>query len=367
VKILILKPGSYSLNFSFYSTSKNRSLLKGKIENYRCSNNDRMTIYDTMEGILRICLEQNRGSIPDAIALYGRYGGELFTEPTPVDEESIERLRDLIPGAPLQIPGLLALIDWCRENLPGTPMVLLFGTSFFTSLSPREKLYGLNPELAESMKLQRSGFHGLFHEDSVKYVLRRRKKELREGTAKTLSICLEPRPELAAVLGKVPQITTSGTTPLEGLPGHTTCGEIDPSIALVLSRKMGWGPEQIDALLTRESGLYGLTGDRVDFDRVFLSGEEDCLLAREVLQYRFLLACGSGVAAMSGVNAIVFSGRYMAAAGVLSQWLLSREFFQRAGETREIDVFYNTTPLEGIIAGKAGVTLLENQPEPLLV
>ena len=89
---------------------------------------------------------------------------------------------------------------------------------------------------------------------------RQLRKELNINSARIISICLEPQPEVAAVKGLRALMVTSGATPLEGIPGHTTCGQIDPSIVLTLSESAGWGPEKINTELTKQSGLLG-SGD----------------------------------------------------------------------------------------------------------
>jgi acetate kinase len=125
-------------------------------------------------------------------------------------------------------------------------------------------------------------------------------------------------------LGNGPLTVSSGTTPLEGLPGETSCGEMDPGIILDLCRINGWGPEQINTVLTRQSGLLGLAGRRVTLAEVLASEGENLRLARDVERYRILLAVGAGLGALGGLDAIVFSGRYVEAAQSLAPWLIER-------------------------------------------
>jgi acetate kinase len=119
-------------------------------------------------------------------------------------------------------------------------------------------------------------------------------------------------------------MVTSGVTPLEGIPGETTCGELDPGVILALGRTMKWGPEQINEVLTHQSGLRGLVGWPVTLEEVFRSTSDDVKLARQVMEYRILQSCGAAVAAMGGVDVIVFSGRYAGLADILAPLLESR-------------------------------------------
>lgn len=205
---------------------------------------------------------------------------------------------------------------------PDVTAVLFFETSFFTALPEREYAAGVDPDLAARMDLRRFGYHGIFHEAAVRSLARERRKSGRPAR-RTLSICLEPKPELTAVLGARPVMVTGGMTPLEGLPGETSCGDLDPSIILALAQELKWGPEQIDAALSRESGLSGLAGRRVTLPEVFGSAPE-LAEARQVFEHRLLLAAGAGAAALGGVDGVVFSGVYADLGSRLGPWLAAR-------------------------------------------
>lgn len=355
MKILILKTGSYSLEYSYYASDREISLLEGRLDNYRYSASDRIALQDAIWDILKLCLDQGNGKGPDAVAIYTKFGGEVFPQPAIADDASLLKLKSLVARAPMQIPTTLALVDCCRRLMSDTPIVLVFGTSFFVPLPRRETMYGLAPGISDDQGIRRYGFHSLFHEAAVQSL-----NKGRENPQKVISICMGAQPELAAVMGRSPVMVTSGITPLEGLPGHTTCGEIDPSISLILAKKFGWGPEKIDALLTRESGILGLCGERMTFDELFLSSEEEHRAAREIFQYRLLLSCGAALAAMGGLDAIVFSGRYLAAGRCLADWLMSQPFFHQLKKERSFEVCFYTKPMDYLIAQKAAVAVFQN-------
>ena len=125
-------------------------------------------------------------------------------------------------------------------------------------------------------------------------------------------------------------MVTRGATPLEGLPGETACGEIDPSIVLILAEKLSLGPEQINNVLTRESGLLGLTGKRTNLKEIFTSKAAEFQLPREMMQHRILSACGAGMAALSGIDEIVFSGRFAEIGEILGPVLVQKLTFKGA-------------------------------------
>jgi acetate kinase len=253
--------------------------------------------------------------------------------------------------------------------MPDAPVVFFFETAFFADLPARERIYGLDADMTKALGLRRFGFHGIFHEAACREASRRPRagnggtdvcegERGRRAPARILSICLEPRPELAAVIGSRPVMVTSGATPLEGLPGETTCGEIDPSIVLTLARKLHWGPEEVNAALTRDSGLTGLVGRPVTFAEAFTSSDGEVKSALEIFKYRLLLACGAGLAAMGGVDAVVFSGRYARLGATLAPWLADRLEFPGVTRKAPIRTVIFEEPLDRILADSAPAAVL---------
>jgi len=119
-------------------------------------------------------------------------------------------------------------------------------------------------------------------------------------------------------------MVTGGSTPAEGLPGETSCGDLDPSVVLKLAGDGDWGPEGTSRLLTCESGLRGLVGRDVSLAEALESPDGESQLARDVFLHSLLRACGAGIAALGGLDAIVYSGRYASSAAVLHDWLNQR-------------------------------------------
>jgi acetate kinase len=229
--------------------------------------------------------------------------------------ETIRHLEALVPAAPLHIPPVLAMIRSCAQKLPDCPVTLFFETAFFVNLPERERVYAIDPDLRRDRGLRRYGYHGLFHEAACRSA---------GPGVRIVSICLESHPEIAAVVDGAPVMVSGGLTPLEGLPGRTSCGEIDSGLLLSLSRREHWGPEQINTLLTQKSGLLGLTGRSVSLAEVMLSGRDEFRLARRLMRYRILQQTGMALAAMNGFDRIIFSGRYSAAGRELGPMLAAR-------------------------------------------
>jgi acetate kinase len=306
VKVLVLDPGPRSAGYAFFPSRAAGPAAAGRIDGRACS------------------LEAVAGLSPDLIAVRFLHGGEAFTGPTLATRESIAALEGLVPDAPLHLPPAIDLVRACGRVLPGLRVVMLFETSFFAGLPERERLYALDPDAAKALRLRRTGYHGLLHGAACSRVVRAFRSKGAGPAPRILSICLERRPELAAAVGVRPVMVTGGVTPLEGLPGETSCGDLDPGLVVSLGEKGGWGPEGVDALLSRGSGLSALAGRPVTLGEVLRPGPGDLRLARSVFLHRLLLAGGAGVAALGGVDAVVFSGRYAAAAERMGRRLAPR-------------------------------------------
>jgi len=326
---------------------------------------DRYTDTDALrEALSCVTTEFQRaaGGLPEAVALRVPFGGAEFAGPVIADADTLRKLETLTQSAPLHIPVSVQLARCCGEAAGGAPVVLVFETAFFTALPERERSYGLDAELMDSMGLRRYGFHGIFHEQACRDMARRAREAGGRSPQRLLSIVLEPKPEVAAVFGNRPLTVTSGATPLEGIPSETSCGELDPGIVLALSREKGWGPEQINSVLTRESGLLGLVGRRITFDELFSSDAADLAEARAVIRYRLLLACGAGIAAMSGLDGIVFSGCYADAGRQLGPWLTARIRLKGDSPTPAPWECFRT-PLNRLVADAAINAVLERGHE----
>jgi acetate kinase len=102
-----------------------------------------------------------------------------------------------------------------------------------------------------------------------------------------------------------------GLTPLEGLIMGTRCGDIDPSIPFHLMRRHNMSPDQVEALLNRQSGLLGLVGigssDMRDIETAIAAGNRQAATAVQVLAYRVKKYIGAYTFAMGGIDAIVFT------------------------------------------------------------
>ncbi|MBN2327864.1 MAG: acetate/propionate family kinase [Candidatus Omnitrophica bacterium] len=359
MNILVFQSGYRYLDYTFYSVDQKQPVFSGRVSG-------RDTVLNP--SILSANLKQLKEKIeadssidpPEAIAIRVPFGGETFRAPVKINDRHYAELEKLYSQAPLHISALLLLIRSFRELLPSLPIICVFETSFFIDLPAREHRYGLNPDIAQAMSIRRYGFHGIYHQNAVLFAARQCKKQGREKPSRVLSICLNAIPEVTAVLNSSPLTVTSGMTPLEGLPGHTTCGELDPSIMLQLHREKKWGPEHLNRVLTQESGLSGLYGAPTSLKIVFTSDDPGHQKIREFISYRILLACGAGVAALGGLDAVVFSGHFSDLGEILGPWLKERLHLHQ----QDFSWHCCPTPLYELVANEAvSVILQENMQQ----
>jgi acetate kinase len=215
----------------------------------------------------------------------------------------------LNPLAPLHNPVNVAGIREMRRLFPDAPHVAVFDTSFHHTLSPYAYLYGLPYELYEKQGVRRYGFHGASHHYvslRAAQFLRRRPNELRLVTCH-----LGNGSSLCAVDHGRSVDTTMGFTPVEGLIMGTRSGDVDAGVLTYLERADGLTPAQCEELLNKKSGLLGLSGISSDMREILAAageGKHRALLALKAYCYRVRKYLGAYVAAMGGLDAIVFTG-----------------------------------------------------------
>jgi len=171
----------------------------------------------------------------------------------------------------------------------------VFDTMFFSQIPDVAKIYAIPKEITKKYEIKRYGFHGLSHE----YVSQNLK-------GKTISCHLGSGSSIAAILDKKAIDTTMGFTPSEGLIMSTRSGTIDPGIIFFLEKK-GYNVQE---LLTEKSGLKGLTGFN-DFRDILsrIKKDKNCRLAYDMLVYNISKKIGSYMAALNGVDNLIFTAK----------------------------------------------------------
>lgn len=261
-----------------------------------------------LESMFRVVLEKLLESLPNCtITAVGHrvvHGGSGYLAPVRVNSEVIADLEKLIPFASLHQEYNLAGIRAVANLLPDVPQVACFDTAFHASMPQAERMFGL-PRRYFDQGVRRYGFHGLSYESIVS---RLPEIDPRAATGRTVAIHLGNGASLCGLRDSKSIATTMSFTPLDGLLMGTRAGSIDPGAVLYLLREEGLTSDQVERLLTRESGLLGISGISSDIRDLRASPSPDADEAIDLFCYRVVRETGSMVAAIGGLDSIVFTG-----------------------------------------------------------
>lgn len=244
----------------------------------------------------------------DAVGHRVVHGGEKFNLSVKINEEVIKAIEECCVLAPLHNPPNLLGIRATMKQMPDIPHIAIFDTAFLSTIPKYVYTYALPYEWYKEYGIRRYGFHGTSH----LYVSRRAAALLHKNPSDVNIITLHigNGVSITAVKKGVAFDHSMGFTPIEGAVMGTRCGDIDPAIPLYVMKKKETTLEEMDKILNKKSGLLGITGkysDRRDIIKAATKGDERCQLAIEVECYRLKKYIGAYAAAMSGVDAIVFT------------------------------------------------------------
>ncbi len=237
------------------------------------------------------------------------HGGEKFTSSIIINDEVIQGITDCITLAPLHNPAHLVGIKAAQHAFPGLPNVAVFDTAFHQSMPENAYLYALPYKMYKEHGIRRYGMHGTSH-----YYISLKAAELLGKPHDTLNIInchLGNGGSVCAIKNGRSVDTSMGMTPLEGLVMGTRCGDIDPAIIFHLHDSLGMSLDEINTMLTRESGLLGLTEVTSDcrFVEENYASEPAAQRAMELYCYRLAKSIASYTAALDGqLDAVVFTG-----------------------------------------------------------
>jgi acetate kinase len=255
-------------------------------------------------------LERRLGELGPADAIGHRvvHGGTRFTAPVVIDDDSLAALDALTELAPLHQPTALELIRVVQRLRPSTPAVACVDTAFHATLPPAAYTYPLPADWRSRFGVRRFGFHGLSHA----WASRRAAALLGrpEATVRVVTCHLGSGASLAAVAGGRSVDTTMSFTPLDGLVMATRSGAVDPGLVLWLATCGRIPLDELEGQLNHASGLRGLagTGDMKTVVARAESGDADAALAVDVYLHRLRGMIAAMAAALSGMDALVFTG-----------------------------------------------------------
>jgi acetate kinase len=306
--VLVVNSGSSSLKYAVIEPSTGRQVTDGIVE--RIGGSEVPDHEAALKAAYDVIAEAGHQlDVLGLVAVGHRvvHGGPDFYRPTIIDDALIETLESLSPLAPLHNPPAIRGIEVARKALPDLPHVAVFDTAYFHDLPPAAATYAIDRELAEKWRIRRYGFHGTSHQ----YVS--------EQAADFLHVPLESLSQIvlhlgngasaSAIVGGRPQDTSMGLTPMEGLVMGTRSGDVDPGVLVYLWREAGMSAEEIESMLNRRSGVFGLGGEG-DFralHRNIEAGDTDAKLAYDVYIHRLRKYIGSYMALLGRTDVITFT------------------------------------------------------------
>ena len=331
MKILVINCGSSSIKYQFYSLSESRILAKGIVEKigmkgsflkHEKESGEKVLFEGEIldhkigiEYILGVLSSEKHGCISslDEINAVGHrvvHGGEEFSESVLITDEVVQTLEKFIELAPLHNPPNLKGIYAIKALIPEIPQVAVFDTAFHHTMPQHAFMYAIPYALYKKYGIRRYGFHGTSH----RYVSNRACEILGVDpkTVKVITCHLGNGASACAIKYGESVDTSMGFTPLEGLIMGTRSGDIDMGAVSYIMDKEKIGTKSASVLFNKHSGLLGITGISSDLREIragaYEKGDERCLLALKMFNYRIKKYIGSYAAAMGGVDVLVFTG-----------------------------------------------------------
>ncbi len=321
--ILVLNAGSSSIKFTVFSIDQSapQAVIKGQVDGigsrpfFIARDNSQQVIAELfLEGdlvdhrqALNYLLDWLETHLPNGkiIAVGHRvvHGGPNITEPVLVDEPLMDTLESLTPLVPLHQPHNLAGIKAIAKTRSSIPQVACFDTSFHRTCPDITDRFGL-PEALYQQGIRRYGFHGLSYE-YIAAVMRAKTPEIADK--KVIIAHLGNGCSMCAMDGGKSVDTTMSFSALDGLLMGTRCGSLDPGVLLYLMREKKMNVDQLEQLLYKESGLLGISGISNDMRELMASAEPQAQIAVDFFVYRIRRELGSLVAALGGLDALVFT------------------------------------------------------------
>ena len=330
MKIFVVNAGSSSLKYQLIDMENEQVLAKGLCERIGVSGaishksadgrvyeieTDMPTHSEAFEAVVYAMTKSEAKVIDsfDEISAIGHrivQGGAIFEGSCLINDTVLEQISDLGAMAPLHNPAHVLAIRACIKTF-GTkiPQVAVFDTSFHQTMPAKAYMYPLPYEYYEKHQVRKYGAHGTSHKyasDRAAVLEGRDKKDMKIITCHLGNGC-----SITAVKDGKCFDTSMGFTPLDGFMMGTRTGTLDPSALTYIAEKENLSPADINNICNKKSGILGVSGvsnDNRDVQAAAKEGNERAQLAIDMQRYQIIKFIGSYIAAMNGVDAIVFTG-----------------------------------------------------------
>lgn len=328
MKILVINAGSSSLKYQLIDMDTEKMLAKGICDRIGIDGvfdhktydgrgkkeqveiRDHVTAFQLVTAAL---VDKDIGVISDLseIAAIGHrivQGGSIFDKSVLVNDQVIKDIQSLIPLAPLHNGPEVDSILACREVFgKDKPQCVVFDTSFHATMPEKAYLYAIPYEYYEKYKVRRYGFHGTSHRYVSKHCAHLMHQPLED--IKMVTCHIGNGSSIAAIQNGHVIDTSMGLTPLDGFMMGTRSGSLDPSVVTFIMDKEKLSPSEMENILNKKSGMYGICGysDDRDVTKAEIEGDPKAILAHEMLNYQIAKYIGAYAAAMDGLDCIVFT------------------------------------------------------------
>ncbi|MGB5370713.1 MAG: acetate kinase [Flavobacteriaceae bacterium] len=325
MKILVINAGSSSIKYQLLEMPSEKLHCEGMVERIGASNailkygkgdiqietnEEVLTHRHALERITGFLMDRESGVISDTreIDTVGHrvvHGGNRYSKTTLIDQQVKDQIREFSPLAPLHNPHNLEGILMAEQVFPSAKQVAVFDTAFHQTMPVKARKYAIPNDFYKHQGIQAYGFHGISH----KYVSERAITHLGHLNTKLITIHLGNGCSITAVKDGKSVAHSLGFAPSNGLIMGSRSGDIDHSIIFYLVEGLGYTLKEVNRILTKESGMLGLTGhgDLRDIESRAEDGDADCILALEMNAYRIKKYIGAYAAIMNGIDAIVFT------------------------------------------------------------
>jgi acetate kinase len=379
MKILVINAGSSSLKYQLINMDTEKMIAKGICD--RIGGEGSMIQHKTSDGrskkiataiknhvdafklVTDALVDKEVGvisSLSEISAVGHRIvqGGAIFDKSVLVNDQVIRQIQSLVPLAPLHNGPEVDAILASREVF-GTkmPQCVVFDTSFHSTMPPKAYLYAVPYEYYEKYKVRRYGFHGTSHRYVSHHCAHLMHQPLED--IKMITCHIGNGSSIAAIQNGQVIDTSMGLTPLDGFMMGTRSGSLDPSVVTFLMEKEKLTPKQMNEILNKKSGVYGICGysDDRDVTKAEIEGDPKAILAHEMLNYQIAKYIGAYAAAMNGVDCIAFTAglgenqpsirygtcRYLKYLGVKVDPILNDEYIH--GKEGKISTFDSQVPV----------------------
>ena len=328
MKILVLNSGSSSLKYQVIDTEIGEMLVKGYYERigqvgaflthkvngekhhfeHPAKNHEK-----AIQFVMKRLTSDHYGVFKsldelDAIGHRVVHGGEQFKDAVFITDEVIQEIKENAMLAPLHNPAAILGIEACQKVVPNKPMVAVFDTAFHQTISKEKYIYPISYEYYEKYHVRKYGFHGTSHQYVANRVAEILGKDIKE--LKIVNCHLGQGASICAIKNGESVETSMGLTPLGGIPMGTRSGDLDPSVVTYLMKKEELDADEVEEVLNRESGVYGISMVSVDFRDIeaeALAGGKHAKLALDAYHYSIAGYIAKCAVAMGGIDVLTFT------------------------------------------------------------